>query len=111
MASNEATMLRINLDRSSPVPLYYQMAKAIEKDIESGTLAPGERLENEIALAGRYVAARQGLLTEDSVFTPTDDYREPRPGFWSRLFKRGRRADDNREGRVTPDLVGRQSRG
>ena len=58
MASEQATMLRINLDRSSPVPLYYQMAKAIEKDIETGALAPGERLENEIALAGRLRVSR-----------------------------------------------------
>jgi DNA-binding GntR family transcriptional regulator len=34
------------------------MAKAIEKDIESGALAPGERLENEIALAGRLRVSR-----------------------------------------------------
>jgi DNA-binding GntR family transcriptional regulator len=58
MASEQATMLRINLDHSSPVPLYYQMAKAIEKDIETGALAPGERLENEIALAGRLRVSR-----------------------------------------------------
>ena len=58
MSSDQATMLHINLDRSSPVPLYYQMAKAIEKDIETGTLAPGQRLENEIALAGRLRVSR-----------------------------------------------------
>ena len=58
MSSDQSTMLRINLDRSSPVPLYYQMAKAIEKDIETGALAPGERLENEIALAGRLRVSR-----------------------------------------------------
>ena len=51
-------MMRIDLDRASPVPLYYQMAKSIEKSIESGTLAPGQRLENEIALAGRLRVSR-----------------------------------------------------
>jgi DNA-binding GntR family transcriptional regulator len=58
MASDQATMLRINIDRSSPVPLYHQMAKAIEKDIEAGALAPGERVENEIALAERLRVSR-----------------------------------------------------
>src|SRR5665648_1104241 len=58
MSSDQTTMLRINLDRSSPVPLYYQMAKALEKDIETGALTPGERLENEIALAGRLRVSR-----------------------------------------------------
>ncbi len=40
-----------HLDRSSPVPLYFQVAQRLEKMIESGQLAPGARLENEIALA------------------------------------------------------------
>jgi Zn-dependent protease len=34
----------------------------------------------------RYQAARQGLLVEDPIFTPTYDPRTPRRGFWSRLF-------------------------
>jgi DNA-binding GntR family transcriptional regulator len=58
MSGDKPTMLRITLDRSSPVPLYHQMATAIEKDIETGALAPGERLENEIALAGRLKVSR-----------------------------------------------------
>ena len=58
MASDQATMLRIDLDRSSPVPLYHQMAKAIETNIESGALKPGDRLENEIALAQRLRVSR-----------------------------------------------------
>jgi len=56
--SDQAMLMRINLDRSSPVPLYYQMAKAIEMDIETGTLVPGQRLENEIALAARLRISR-----------------------------------------------------
>ena len=58
VSSDQTTPLRINLDRSSPVPLYYQMAKAIGNDIETGVLAPGERLENEIALARRLRVSR-----------------------------------------------------
>ena len=50
--------LRIDLDRSSPVPLYHQVATAIDTAIESGRLAPGEFLENEVALANRLGISR-----------------------------------------------------
>lgn len=42
----------ITVDRSSPVPLYYQVAQVLERAIETGDLVPGDRLDNEIALAG-----------------------------------------------------------
>lgn len=45
--------LAVELDRSSPVPLYYQLARAIEAAIEDGVLASGDRFENEVALAKR----------------------------------------------------------
>ncbi|HEX4701297.1 MAG TPA: GntR family transcriptional regulator [Pseudonocardiaceae bacterium] len=41
----------ITVDRSSPVPLYYQVAQVLEQAIEAGDLVPGQRLDNEIALA------------------------------------------------------------
>ena len=40
-----------DLDRSGPVPLYFQVAQCLEKGIRDGTLPPGTRLENEISLA------------------------------------------------------------
>ena len=43
--------LAVELDRSSPVPLYYQLAQAIEAAIRDGELSPGDRFENELALA------------------------------------------------------------
>lgn len=43
--------LRIAIDRSSPVPLYHQVAEQLESAIKSGVLTPGDRVENEIALA------------------------------------------------------------
>ena len=43
--------LTVELDRSSPVPLYYQLAQAIEAAIRDGELSPGDRFENELALA------------------------------------------------------------
>lgn len=50
--------LTVELDRSSPVPLYYQLAQAIEAAIHSGELAPGDRFENELALAKRLTLSR-----------------------------------------------------
>jgi DNA-binding GntR family transcriptional regulator len=39
------------LDRSSPVPLYFQVAQAIEAAILDGRLQPGTRFDNEVQLA------------------------------------------------------------
>lgn len=50
--------LEIVLDRSSPVPLYHQLAQAIEAAIVSGELMPGDRLENEVSLTSRLGLAR-----------------------------------------------------
>jgi DNA-binding GntR family transcriptional regulator len=41
----------ISVDRSSPVPLYFQLALYFEAAIRSGALLPGVRLENEVQLA------------------------------------------------------------
>jgi GntR family transcriptional regulator len=41
----------VTLDRTSPVPLYFQVAQAIQAAIEAGRLPPGSRLDNEIQLA------------------------------------------------------------
>ncbi|MFD6415630.1 GntR family transcriptional regulator [Streptomyces sp. NPDC060194] len=46
------------MDRSSPVPLYYQLAQQLERAVEQGELPPGERLGNEIALAHRLGLSR-----------------------------------------------------
>jgi DNA-binding GntR family transcriptional regulator len=40
------------------VPLYYQLAQAIEAAIRDGQLAPGDRFENELALAKRLTLSR-----------------------------------------------------
>jgi DNA-binding GntR family transcriptional regulator len=42
--------LFLNLDRSGPIPLYYQIAKRMREAIESGELAAGARIENEVTL-------------------------------------------------------------
>ncbi|WUT01425.1 GntR family transcriptional regulator [Streptomyces sp. NBC_00708] len=48
----------ITIDRSSPVPLYFQFAQQLQHLIESGVLTPGTRLENEISLADRFGLSR-----------------------------------------------------
>src|SRR5260370_42228884 len=41
----------ISIDRTSPVPLYFQLAQHFESAIRSGALKVGTRLENEVQLA------------------------------------------------------------
>ncbi|MFY0409540.1 GntR family transcriptional regulator [Solicola sp. PLA-1-18] len=41
----------ITLNRSSPVPLYFQVAEQLERAILDGSIAAGERIDNEISLA------------------------------------------------------------
>jgi DNA-binding GntR family transcriptional regulator len=48
----------ITLDRSSPVPLYFQVAEQLEQAIQDGRLAPGDRMDNEIALASQLGLSR-----------------------------------------------------
>jgi DNA-binding GntR family transcriptional regulator len=48
----------VALDRSSPVPLYYQVARRLQELIESGELAVGSKLPNEVDLAERLGVSR-----------------------------------------------------
>ncbi|MGW2049600.1 GntR family transcriptional regulator [Streptomyces sp. NPDC001858] len=50
--------LHFALDRTSPVPLYYQLAQQLEAAIEQGALAPGNLLGNEIDLSTRLGLSR-----------------------------------------------------
>jgi DNA-binding GntR family transcriptional regulator len=43
--------LFFNLDRSGPIPMYYQIAKRMREAIESGDLPSGGRIENELKIA------------------------------------------------------------
>lgn len=66
---------QVTLDRSNGVPLHQQISTHIEQLIRSGTLAPGTRIEKEVAMAARLRVSRptarralqdlvdQGLLT------------------------------------------------
>jgi DNA-binding GntR family transcriptional regulator len=50
--------LFMDLDRSGPIPLYFQVAQKIEKAIMDGELAAGSRLENEVSLGDRLGLSR-----------------------------------------------------
>ncbi|RWZ49801.1 GntR family transcriptional regulator [Labedella phragmitis] len=47
-----------DLDRTGPVPLYFQVSSRLEAAIHSGAIPPGARLENEISIAGRLGLSR-----------------------------------------------------
>jgi len=49
---------RLVVDRTSPVPLYFQVAQHLEHLIESGAYPPGTRLDNEIVLADQLGLSR-----------------------------------------------------
>jgi GntR family transcriptional regulator len=51
----------IMVDRYSPVPMYYQVAQQLEHAIETGELAPGTRLDGELALAAQLGVSRPTL--------------------------------------------------
>jgi DNA-binding GntR family transcriptional regulator len=46
------------LDRTSPVPLYFQISENLKRAIEDGTLQPGDRLDNELDLTERLGVSR-----------------------------------------------------
>ncbi|GAA3950090.1 GntR family transcriptional regulator [Gordonia caeni] len=58
MNSVSPTEIDVQLDRLSPVPLYFQLAQAMEHAIVGGKLQPGDRIENEIDLAKRLSMSR-----------------------------------------------------
>ncbi|MFJ4961544.1 GntR family transcriptional regulator [Streptomyces sp. NPDC088729] len=50
--------LPLSVDRTSPVPLYFQLAQQLEAAVEQGRLPPGTLLGNEIELAARLGLSR-----------------------------------------------------
>lgn len=50
--------LSLTLDRTSPVPLYFQLSQQIEAAIEDGVLRPGDRIDTELVLAEKHGLSR-----------------------------------------------------
>jgi DNA-binding GntR family transcriptional regulator len=48
----------VEVDRTSPVPLYYQVATRLQELIEKGEIGVGSRIENEVDLAERLGVSR-----------------------------------------------------
>ncbi|MEV4704377.1 GntR family transcriptional regulator [Actinoplanes sp. NPDC049316] len=48
----------VEVDRSSPVPLYFQVASRLQELIEAGEIGVGARIENEVDLAERLGVSR-----------------------------------------------------
>jgi GntR family transcriptional regulator len=46
------------IDRSSPVPFYYQLSELLEQEITSGSLQPGEQLPSEAELCEQFNISR-----------------------------------------------------
>jgi DNA-binding GntR family transcriptional regulator len=53
-----AKQIGVRIDRSSPVPLYHQLAEQLGEAISSGELQPGDAFENEVALGERLSLSR-----------------------------------------------------
>ncbi|MQT02690.1 GntR family transcriptional regulator [Streptomyces jumonjinensis] len=57
-APEPSPSLQLAVDRTSPVPLYFQLSQQLEAAIERGALTPGSLLGNEIELAARLGLSR-----------------------------------------------------
>jgi DNA-binding GntR family transcriptional regulator len=53
-----AAVAPMKVDRTSPIPLYFQVASRLQELIEAGTIPVGTRLENEIDLADQLGVSR-----------------------------------------------------
>jgi GntR family transcriptional regulator len=54
----DATRQKTTLSRSSPEPLYHQLAQHLEAAIRGGQLQPGDRLDSESQLSERFAVSR-----------------------------------------------------
>ncbi|MGW1886663.1 GntR family transcriptional regulator [Streptomyces sp. NPDC001970] len=59
----EPADLLLGVDRSSPVPLYFQLSQQLEAAVEQGRLQPGSLLGSEIELAARLRLSRPTVRT------------------------------------------------
>jgi GntR family transcriptional regulator len=69
--SGQVEHIGMALNKTSPVPLYYQLAELLKEQIRSGELAPGAQLPSERLLSERYAISRNtarqaiGYLTQE----------------------------------------------
>lgn len=58
MATLKTYVTDIELDHSSPIPLYHQISEPIKELILDGTIPPGAKLEDELSMAARLGVSR-----------------------------------------------------
>lgn len=58
MVSAQEAAFDGTVDKTSPVPYYYQLLQLLERAIASGSLAPGEKIPTEAALCERFDVSR-----------------------------------------------------
>ncbi|MET0415906.1 MAG: GntR family transcriptional regulator [Actinoplanes sp.] len=58
MSAPRGQVRPVEVDRSSPVPLYFQVATRLQELIEKGEIGVGARIENEVDLAERLGVSR-----------------------------------------------------
>lgn len=56
--TSTAALIEISLSRVSPIPLYHQLAQQLEQAVQSGVLAKGSFLDNELDLAEHWQVSR-----------------------------------------------------
>jgi len=50
LANREEVLSKYQIDKNSPIPLYYQVSQLIRQSIESGELKPGDQIPTELEL-------------------------------------------------------------
>src|SRR6476469_9234652 len=58
MARRPGVEIEVQIDRTSPVPLYHQLAQQLAAAVTAGRLQPGDPFENEVALSERLGLSR-----------------------------------------------------
>jgi GntR family transcriptional regulator len=112
----------VTIDRTSPVPFYFQLAEALEQEITSGRWEPGARLPSEPELCARFglsrTTVRQALarLEQRSLIERLKGQgtfvRRERSGLWLLQSTEGFFQDEvDRLGRTVTSEVLRAERG
>lgn len=58
LSAPRTTVRPVEIDRNSPIPLYFQVASRLQELIERGDIGVGSRIENEVDLAERLGVSR-----------------------------------------------------
>jgi DNA-binding GntR family transcriptional regulator len=58
LSTSRGIVRAVEVDRTSPVPLYFQVASRLQELIEQGEIGVGSRIENEVDLAERLGVSR-----------------------------------------------------